>query len=109
MLDGTVVQMLAHNFMPLTQADLPLVVFISGPNCSKCHSFATIFAAFAKSNGGKYYFSEAYLPNNKAIANKLKLRGVPAIAIFKRGKLQGLVNGGMRSNELAKFIKDSLN
>ena len=108
LIKGTVVQVLPHNFVPLSGDKKPLILFISGPNCGICKSFSTIFAGLAKHSAGKYYFGEAYLPNNKAIANKLKLRGVPAIAIFKQGKIRGLVNGGMRKNELLKFINDSL-
>jgi len=107
-LKGVVSELLPHNFLPLTSAKQPLVLFISGPNCSKCKSFSMIFSAYAKQQNSELIFSEAYLPNNKALANKLKLRGVPAIAIFKNSKIRGLVNGGMRKGELTKFINDSL-
>ena len=108
LLDGVVIELLPHNYQALSSAKLPLILFMSGPNCSICKSFSSIFASAAKQCRGKYRFAEAYLPSNKALANKFRLRGVPAIAVIKAGKTRGLVNGGMRSKELLSFIRDSL-
>ncbi|NRA60887.1 MAG: hypothetical protein HRU25_08225 [Psychrobium sp.] len=109
MLDGVVIELLPHNYQALSGAKLPLIVFMSGPNCSICKSFSKIFASVAKQSEGKYRFGEAYLPKNSALANKFRLRGVPAIAVIKAGKVRGLVNGGMRQKELLDFIGESLN
>ena len=108
LLDGVVVELLPHNFVPLSHSTTPLIIFMSGPNCSICRSFSEIFSASAKQHQNKIRFSKAYLPNNKALVSKYKIRGVPTIALFRRGKLQGMVNGGMKKNELAKFIKETL-
>lgn len=108
LLDGVVIEMLPHHFLPLSKSKVPLVVFMSGPNCSICKSFYEIFSKSAKVHSGKVRFAHAYLPKNKAFATKYKLRGVPTIALFKQGKLKGMVNGGMRSKELAQFIANSL-
>jgi thioredoxin 2 len=108
LLDGVVVELLPHNFQPLSGSQTPLIVFMSGPNCSICKSFSDIFSASAKQHANKVRFSQAYLPNNKALVSKYKIRGVPTIALFRRGKLQGMVNGGMKKNELAQFIKNTL-
>lgn len=105
---GQVLTLLPHNFAPLTMTDLPLVVFVSGPNCHICKSFTRILSSYAKANANKYLFGEAYLPKNKPLANKLKIRGVPAIAIYRKGKLRGVLNGGARAKELTQFINDSL-
>lgn len=107
-LDGGVIELQSHNFLPLSSAKIPLVIFMSGPNCSICKTFSSIFAASSKQHTNKMRFAHAYLPKHKALVSKYKIRGVPAIAIFKRGKLQAMVNGGMRKNELANFIKKTL-
>lgn len=107
-LDGVVIEMLPHHFVPLSKAKVPLLVFMSGPNCSICKSFFEIFTKSARSHSGKVRFAHAYLPKNKAFATKYKLRGVPTIALFKQGKLKGMVNGGMRPKELSQFIANSL-
>ncbi|WP_435273736.1 thioredoxin domain-containing protein [Psychrobium sp. nBUS_13] len=108
LLDGVVIEMLPHHFVPLSKAKVPLLVFMSGPNCSICKSFFEIFTKSARSHSGKVRFAHAYLPKNKAFATKYKLRGVPTIALFKQGKLKGMVNGGMRPKELSQFIANSL-
>jgi len=108
LLDGVVVELLPHNFQPLSSSRTPLIVFMSGPNCNICKSFGEIFSATAKQHTNKVRFAQAYLPNNKAFVNKYKIKGVPTIALFKQGKLQGMVNGGMRKNELSQFIKKTL-
>jgi thioredoxin 2 len=54
------------------------------------------------------YFAQAYLPKNKGLTSKYKIRGVPTVALFARGKLQAIVHGGMRKNELAQFIKKNI-
>ena len=108
LLDGVVIELLPHNFQPLSGSRTPLIVFMSGPNCSICKSFSEIFSGTAKQFDNKVRFAQAYLPNNRALTNKYKIRGVPTIALFKQGKLQGMVNGGMRKKELIQFINKTL-
>jgi len=108
LLDGVVIELLPHNFQPLSGSRTPLIIFMSGPNCKICKSFSEIFTSTVKQFNNKVRFSQAYLPNNKALVNKYKIRGVPTIALFKQGKLQAMVNGGMRKKELIQFINKTL-
>ncbi|MGB1296896.1 MAG: thioredoxin domain-containing protein [Psychrobium sp.] len=106
--DGVVIEMLPHHFLPLSRSRRPLILFMSGPNCSICKSFSDIFAKSAQKFSNKVRFAHAYLPKNKALVSKYKIKGVPTVALFKQGKLQAMVNGGMRPKELANFINNSL-
>ncbi|MGB0833072.1 MAG: thioredoxin domain-containing protein [Psychrobium sp.] len=106
--DGVVIEMLPHHFLPLSRSKRPLIIFMSGPNCSICKSFSETFAKSAQKFNKKVRFAHAYLPKHKALVSKYKIRGVPSIALFKQGKLQSIVNGGMRPKELTNFINNSL-
>ncbi|MEH6442753.1 MAG: thioredoxin domain-containing protein [Oceanospirillaceae bacterium] len=108
LLDGVVIELLMHNFQALINSKKPLLVFMSGPNCSICKTFTPIFNTFAAQKNAKVRFAQAYLPKNKGLTNKYKIRGVPTVALFAKGKLQAIVHGGMRNNELAQFVKKNV-
>lgn len=103
-----VIELLPHNFQPLANANTPLLIFMSGPNCSQCKVFEPIFTQACQQLGKsstKIRFAKAYLPMNKGLMSKYKVRGVPTLVLIHKGKLQQIVHGGLRKSALLAFIK----
>jgi thioredoxin 2 len=107
LLEGNVIELLPHNFQALAMSKKPLLIFMSGPNCSKCKIFAPIFEDVCTQlkKQSNVWFAQAYLPKNKPLMSKYKIRGVPTLVLVHKGKLQQIVHGGLRKNELLQFIK----
>lgn len=108
LLNGSVIELLPHNFQSLANAHIPLLIFMSGPNCSQCKIFEPIFTQACQQlakTGAKVRFAKAYLPKNKGLMSKYKVRGVPTLVLVRKGKLQQIIHGGLRKNELLQLIK----
>ncbi len=70
----------------IEKSTLPVVVDFWAPWCGPCKQFAPTFEAASKLSEGKMVFIKLNTENYPATSQKLNIRGIPTLVIFKNGK-----------------------
>jgi thioredoxin 1 len=65
----------------------PVVVDFFATWCGPCQRMAPVLESLSKEYGGKVSFLRVDVDKNPALANKYEIQGIPAIKIFKNGKV----------------------
>ncbi|MGF1716717.1 thioredoxin TrxC [Photobacterium chitinilyticum] len=107
-LDGKPVEANVSNFDKLIQSPKPVVVTFWGNNCSPCNSFKPIFEKMASERKKQLRFLRVNVQQNKVLAARYRIRGVPTIMVFKKGKQQSVINTALRKKEFGDWLNDVL-
>ncbi len=70
----------------ITNASLPVMVDFYSPSCGPCKSLAPIIANLTKDYLGKVIIAKLDTSSNPGTAMHFKIRGVPSLYFFKKGK-----------------------
>lgn len=108
LLDGKPVEADNTNFDKLIQSPKPVVVTFWGTNCSPCNSFKPIFEKMASERKKQCRFLRLNVQKNKQLATRYRVRGVPTIMVFKKGKQQAVLNTALRKKEFGIWLDDVL-
>ncbi|MGF1871719.1 thioredoxin TrxC [Photobacterium indicum] len=108
LLDGKPVEANTQNFDKLVLSPKPVVVAFWGPNCSPCNTFKPIFEKVASERQLQQRFLRVNSVQNKAIATKYRVRGVPTVMVFKKGRQQAVLNTGLKKKEFCLWLDDVL-
>jgi thioredoxin 1 len=65
----------------------PVVVDFFATWCGPCQKMAPVMESLSKEYGGKVSFVRVDVDKNPALASKYEIQGIPAIKIFKDGKV----------------------
>jgi thioredoxin 1 len=68
-------------------SDKPVVVDFFATWCPPCRRMAPVMESLSKGYGDKVSFLRVDVDKNPALASKYNIDGIPAIKIFKNGKL----------------------
>ena len=94
-----------HNFDELVLADkLPVLVDFSAPWCGPCNAVEPIIDQLAQEYSGKVTFAKINVDENKTIAVRYGVQGLPTMLIFKDGKPYSQINGAKPKSELKKRL-----
>ncbi|MCW8329323.1 thioredoxin TrxC [Photobacterium sp. SDRW27] len=107
-LDGKPVEADSSNFDKLIQSPKPVVVTFWGDNCSPCRTFKPIFEKMASERKKQLRFLRLNVQKNKSLASRYRIRGVPTIMVFKKGKQQAILNTALRKKEFGMWLDDVL-
>ncbi|WZW88835.1 thioredoxin [Ignatzschineria larvae DSM 13226] len=86
------------------KADLPVLVDFWADWCAPCRMITPIIEAAAEEYAGKLKVVKLDVQNNQEAAVQFQIRSIPALMIFKDGKIVGQHVGALNKNQLAQFI-----
>ena len=85
--------------------DLPLIVDYWAPWCGPCRMMAPEFAKAAKALRGRARFAKINTQDHPMIAQKLGIKGIPLLILYKGGREVARLAGARPAAEIAEFAK----
>ena len=92
----------------VTQSTIPVLVDFWAEWCSPCRAIAPILDEVAVEFTGKIKIVKLNVDENNVTAQKLGVRGIPTLMLFKAGELEATKVGGLSRSQLAAFINSHL-
>lgn len=80
--------MAKSSFEALINSKKPVFIDFYADWCGPCKSFAPIVDKLKKEMGDKVRIIKINVDKNQALSNKLKIKSIPAVMIYKEGKLE---------------------
>lgn len=90
------------------ESKLPVVVDFYADWCGPCKMLAPIVEDLAKEYDGKVVFYRINIDKNEALANKFEISSIPAVKVFKNGKIVADVLGFKTAEQLRPEIQKAL-
>lgn len=88
----------------IAKSTLPVVVDFWASWCGPCRQFAPTFEAASRFAEGKMVFLKVNTEENAMISNRLHIRGIPTLMIFKNGKEVARESGAFPLNLFTDWI-----
>jgi len=89
-------------------SEIPVIVDFWAPWCGPCNMIAPHVEEIAKEYAGKIKVCKLNVDEASAIATEYAIMSIPAIMLFKDGKVMEKRVGVMNKQELEKFIQPYL-
>jgi len=80
--------MAKSSFKALINSKKPLLIDFYADWCGPCKSFAPIIDKLKDEMGDKVRVIKINVDKNQALSNKLNIRSIPAVMIYKEGNLE---------------------
>jgi thioredoxin len=90
------------------QSDKPLLVDFWADWCQPCHVMAPTVDALAEEYGDRILVAKLDVDANPMTTHKYGIRGIPALLLFKDGKLEQQIVGVKPKEEIARIIENHL-
>ncbi len=101
-----VVELTDENFdIQLNNTKHPVIVDFFAPWCGHCRTQGPIIDELANELDGKAIVAKLNVDENRAKAAEYFISGIPAILIFKNGKLMEQKAGLQQKNDLKKLVE----
>lgn len=76
--------------------------------CGPCKMMAPVFKEIKEQVGEKIKIVKIDIDKNPALAAKFNIRSVPTMQVYKYGKLQRTIVGGLTTHEINQILKHYL-
>jgi putative thioredoxin len=85
---------------------MPVVVDFWAPWCTPCGWLEPVITSLAEEKKGQWCLVKVNTDEHVDLAAEYSIQGIPALRIFKDGKIIGRFNGMMYKNELSAWIDE---
>ncbi len=89
-------------------SDTPVLVDFWAEWCGPCRMLGPTIDAVADDFAGKAKIGKLNVDQEMGIAQRYNIRGIPALLLFKGGKVAGQLVGAVPKEEIAKLINSHL-
>lgn len=90
------------------QSSTPVLVDFWAEWCNPCRAIAPILDEIATEYSGKVKVVKLNVDQNNLTPQKLGVRGIPTLMLFKAGELEATKVGGLSKSQLTAFINSHL-
>ncbi len=87
------------------QSDLPVLVDFWAEWCGPCRMIGPIVDELASTYAGKVKVVKVNVDQNQRIAANYSIRGIPALLMFKDGKVEATQVGAVGKAQLTQFVE----
>ncbi|MCD6091856.1 MAG: thioredoxin [Bacteroidales bacterium] len=93
------------NFFELIKSDIPVLIDFSAEWCGPCKMMPPILKKVKEALGDGVKILKIDVDKNQAIAQKLQIRNVPTIAMYKNGNQLFRQAGVLQADQLIQLVK----
>jgi thioredoxin 1 len=90
------------------KSETPVLVDFWAEWCGPCRMLGPTIDAVADSFAGKAKVGKLNVDQEMGIAQRYNIRGIPALLLFKDGKVAGQLVGAVPQSEIEKLLNSSL-
>ena len=90
------------------QSDKPVLVDFWAEWCGPCKMIAPVLEEVAVSHAGRVKIAKVDVDDNREIAAKYGIRGIPTLMIFKNGELAAQKVGALSKAQLTAFVDSNV-
>jgi thioredoxin 1 len=93
------------SFSQLINGDKPTLVDFYAEWCGPCKMMKPVLEELKNTVGDKVRIIKIDVDRNQALANTFQIRGVPTLALFKKGELKWMQAGVLTVSQLQNVVE----
>jgi thioredoxin 1 len=101
---GRIQQATLGNLPEILRGGKPVAVDFWASWCKPCHVMAPVLTDMANEFDGRVVFAKVDVSNNRDLSEQFKIKTIPTLVFFKRGKEWDRVSGVKSRQELRKIL-----
>jgi len=86
------------------QSDIPVFVDFWAPWCGPCKALAPLFDKLAEIYGGRIKFAKVNTDENKALAERMDVRGLPTLLLIQNGQVVERTSGSQSKSHFSNLL-----